>query len=383
MKETNIDWVKNQSQTIDLLRFPMAICVIFIHLTPSTTSLINYGYSLFSDQGIYNLSGIIFSHVLSRIAVPMFFFISGYLFFANFPQWSWSKYKDKLQSRVYTLLIPYILWNFLPILFCIIRDLISQCSWQQGLMHLQQYSFLSFIINSVDAETNIFRWPSYSSYPLNFPLWFLRDLIIVCILTPLIYYFIKKTKIGILIVFAIGYLLNISIPIPGFSFISLFFFSTGAYFAIAKKNFVLFSRNHSKFMTVATLFCFIICAIFGGYNDAIGKNLCYFYIIFAIFTTFTITSYIIEKYNFKPIKLLAQSSFFIYASHTITILIWETPLSVSHKLMERHIIGYDTYTQKCISDFLVPFFTAAICFVCYYLLKQFAPKLTAVLTGNR
>ena len=35
-------------------------------------------------HGIYNVTGILFSHVLTHIAVPTFYFISGFLFFINF-----------------------------------------------------------------------------------------------------------------------------------------------------------------------------------------------------------------------------------------------------------------------------------------------------------
>lgn len=68
------------SNTIDVLRFPLAIAVIFIHMNPNVVNLIDADFSLFSNKGLFNLLGITLSHVLTSIAVPCFFFISGLLF---------------------------------------------------------------------------------------------------------------------------------------------------------------------------------------------------------------------------------------------------------------------------------------------------------------
>ena len=114
------DPIKVQSEAIDLLRFPLAIMVLFIHMNPSVINLLDADFSLFSGYGIYNVIGILLSHVLTHIAVPTFFFISGFLFFVNFMEWSWDGYKKKMKSRVKTLLIPYMLWNAIPFLILVL-----------------------------------------------------------------------------------------------------------------------------------------------------------------------------------------------------------------------------------------------------------------------
>lgn len=42
--------------------------------------------------------------------VPFFFMISGYLFFRTYQS---NKWRDKLESRAKTLLVPYVVWNVL------------------------------------------------------------------------------------------------------------------------------------------------------------------------------------------------------------------------------------------------------------------------------
>ena len=64
-----MDSVKLQSATIDLLRFPLAIMVIFIHMNPEVINLFDADFSLCSGHGIYNVTGVLLSHVLTHIAV--------------------------------------------------------------------------------------------------------------------------------------------------------------------------------------------------------------------------------------------------------------------------------------------------------------------------
>ena len=77
--ELSSDQSKLLSSTIDLIRFPLAIMVIFIHMNPRVVNLIDADFNFFSGRGIYNVMRIIGSHVLSSIAVPTFFLISGFL----------------------------------------------------------------------------------------------------------------------------------------------------------------------------------------------------------------------------------------------------------------------------------------------------------------
>ena len=70
---------KNISKSIDFLRFPLAIAVVFLHLPGQYTNWSEwswYSWANFSGCDILSLS----TNVLFQVAVPIFFFISGYLF---------------------------------------------------------------------------------------------------------------------------------------------------------------------------------------------------------------------------------------------------------------------------------------------------------------
>lgn len=72
------------SKTIDWLRFPLAMLVILIHVYPQTNPL----FVPIQDININNIDTLVlysiigrFGHYFSQIAVPFFFFTSGYYFF--------------------------------------------------------------------------------------------------------------------------------------------------------------------------------------------------------------------------------------------------------------------------------------------------------------
>ena len=96
-----------------IISYFLSIVVFLIHIssfaqypnTGSTSSLINESLSFF------------FTVSITRFAVPMFFILSGIAFYRDYSN---SKYLSKLKSRIFTLLIPYLVWNTLCMIFEIV-----------------------------------------------------------------------------------------------------------------------------------------------------------------------------------------------------------------------------------------------------------------------
>lgn len=59
-----------------------------------------------------------FSDVIPRICVPLFFVISGLLFFKD--GFSRMIYKRKVSTRKRTLILPYLIWNFFGFLLILV-----------------------------------------------------------------------------------------------------------------------------------------------------------------------------------------------------------------------------------------------------------------------
>lgn len=154
------------------ISFLCSIMVILLHVYNIESFSVDE--ASFSGFLLYKIENTISN--ISRIAVPMFFFLAGYLFYQNF---TLNKCGVKWLSRCRTYLIPYILWTMIPYLaYVILTHSILKQYMNRGLVELSMKSFLAALLN---ADFNV--------------LWFLRDLIIYTAFAPVVYLLLKnRTK---------------------------------------------------------------------------------------------------------------------------------------------------------------------------------------------
>ncbi|MDE6697091.1 MAG: acyltransferase family protein, partial [Muribaculaceae bacterium] len=121
---SRLDYTDLQSKVIDFLRFPLIVGVLFIH-NSGVKEIVQQNRNLSTATNVVNLIVDLFSNTLAAVAVPIFFFISGFLFFYKSENFTFEIYKTKLVKRVKTLLIPYLFWNLLFVITCILASRIS------------------------------------------------------------------------------------------------------------------------------------------------------------------------------------------------------------------------------------------------------------------
>jgi len=125
-----------------------------------------------------------------------------------------------------TLLYPYILWCFIWFVFILTIQSIPFFK-----------PFFGIPLSSL-AFGELIKQLFY--YPLNYPFWFLRELMLFVLLTPLIYFTNKKGNVLLLVVVFISSLFYksfLSIDSLGIALIyseSLFYFMLGAFLGINK-----------------------------------------------------------------------------------------------------------------------------------------------------
>lgn len=379
---------KVESLTIDLLRFPLAIMVIFIHMNPEVVNLIDANFSLGSVRGMFNVIGIIFSHTLSHIAVPTFFLISGFLFFVNFKQWSWGGYKKKMKSRVRTLIVPYFVWILTCVLLIVIAKLGATVFEGKPISELYEYlaeKSWHIFYNCNIWGTHQVNWLGYHLYesgPLDYPLWFLRDLIVVTLFAPVIYQICTRAKLwGILVLF-LAYISRIWPLIPGFSITAFFYYSLGAYFALNGKSFVGLVKRYRYFVLPIAIILFCGCVVYDGIHTVIGQNIYPLFVCCGVFTAIYMASVFVERFHAKPNKLLVSSCFFIYAFHAVSFPVIGSTLGVSHKIMHLIIPG-QTVLGEIVCYLTIPFLTAAISILVLVVFKRLFPKIAMFYSGNR
>jgi len=106
--------VKLLSNTISFLRFPLAVLVVFLHADYSIYAYETLGLTdIQLTYPIYSMVSWVMSHYIAYTAVPIFFIISVFLLFYNVPDYNFNSYKQKIQKRVKSLLVPYLTWNML------------------------------------------------------------------------------------------------------------------------------------------------------------------------------------------------------------------------------------------------------------------------------
>lgn len=288
------------SKAIDNLRFPMAVMVVAIHCYYFNLQHIN-AYQ--ENGGVIEWVINICSIVLTDCAVPMFFVISGYLFFLRQDgELTWTQYKGKMLKKCKTLLLPFFIWNILGAL-----------------------SYPGHFIDATLAEKLLglwsqrLEWGSWAG-PWDGPLWFLRDLFVVMLFSPVIYKIIKKIGILFIVIMVVPltFIDNTSLC-PGFSGIALLWFSLGSLLSIKKP--VSFGKTPMSIVVVLAAVFFVCRLLIMGdvINGNWSKILNMVWIIVSMAFYFRVACLIAERnaYASGTLKKLGASSFVIFALHSL------------------------------------------------------------------
>ena len=208
MNEKESDWFWNK---ITLLSFICSIMVVYLHSDNTEQYYLDTAtrtgeFVLFVETDVLQF--------FAQGAVPLFFFISGFLFFRNF---NFNKLYEKYKSRFKGLLIPYLAWNmiytFIVVLFsCIpvIRDNIG-------------YRWVMSPITVIGILKGIFL------YQYNSVFWFMFQLIIFVVISPILYGGLKNKHIGIIFIILIS-VVSLKIKnIPVFNSRMLMLYALGGY----------------------------------------------------------------------------------------------------------------------------------------------------------
>lgn len=363
-----------QSKTINFLRFPLIVGVVLIH-THFNELVIN-GVELMKGGNlpVYTVSSYLISGIFSAIAVPLFFLISGFLFFHGVATFTGQIYLQKLKKRVRSILIPYFFWNLLVITFFFLSQ-----TFLPGLMSgnnkmICDYSISDWLwafwnTNMINSLKDI----DFGSYPICYQFWFIRDLMVVMIFSPIVYLLVKKLRqyavlcLGILWGFAWWF------DIVGFRSAAFFFFSGGAYFSIHRKSFLALLKPTLPMAVVFYGLIVIAELCFRGqvwcnYLHNIG-------ILVGIVLVIALSARFIEEGKWRVNSFLSDSSFFIYAYHAMPLVLC---IKVLLKLLQPRIDGMVLGLYL-----LCPAVIILIGLALYYLLKKYFPKITSVITGSR
>lgn len=231
-----------------------------------------------------------------------------------------------------------------------------------------------------EGTVNLLGWSTKMYGPFLLPLWFLRDLIVISfVLSPIIYYGIKYLKVYWLLLLGFAYLLKIC-TLPGISITGIFFFSWGAYLSISQKNMVTtFLQNKNTYLVIA-LFGLVSCVVLDSTKIALLSQ--QVYCVAAVASLIPMTATILNKRILSVRPQLSQTSFFVYALHTMIILKYSC-LGLAIALTDRFFFVSHYDAGYILSYLLSPLLGALFCLIIFAVLKTIIPPFLNLLTGGR
>jgi len=262
--------------TFSQLRLPLIVLITFAH----SYSGVRAGWTLW-DGGwdTYEVLKLVVSETMVKVAMPTFFVMSGYLFFVNVTEWNAKTYWSKLRRRVKTLLVPYIIWNIAMA------------------VKLQTFSLSIFI------------------EPGNMPLWFLRDLIIVSLLTPIIYIGVRKLGYWLFAILLPIYLTGLYAVQPGPTPYAVCFFTLGSFLSIRKMDLIETCMKYETQSYILTILLGIGMIL--TFRTPIFSPLMLCFRVVGAVAVFCIAHRIISTTNKRIPQIACDASYFIYLAHYV------------------------------------------------------------------
>lgn len=316
-----------RSQSLDLLRFPLAVVVASIHVIASRSYPLANGLNVHIER----MEGAdwffaFFDAFLRGQSVPIYFFIAGYVFFLGI-ELTMDTYARKLRNRTHSLLYPYLAWNALAIAltFCLYLPELKP------LFHPEQMFRLDFSAKAIlesfwNSWYGIFcriqEFPAGGgTYPQDYPLWFVRDLMIIVLGAPVISIMLKTTRYyGIVLIGIVWLVLSpVKTGHPGQILTGVFFFSWGAYMSYNHKDMMLLFRRWTHTASAFYIMLGLLhigasfkwpdaCPIIKALNAFAGMVMAY-----------GIAARLIESNRVKVNRFLSSAAFFVYAGHGIFV----------------------------------------------------------------
>ena len=351
------------SNVFAAVRLPMAILIVLLHNNPLLLEF-EISSSIYWQQfPLYIILHHIFTNGIARIAVPCFFFCSGFLFYNKYNADAslFTYCKGKIFKSLQSILLPYIIWNIIFILvkfstqLCTSHDLIASKSF---------------------IDYTVFDWIGILWNPVAGQLWFLRDIFVIGLFGFPIYYLLKNRVTGFIIIMILifNWLFGCTF-IP--DFVSYFvFWSLGAYFNVHHIDF-LHRCDKTKHI------CLLLFALSLGIDIHLNlsnnpfanymQNFVVFVGVFAVLTS--MGAYLqINHLQVSPKDMLSSASFFIYSAHPLLLMpaykLWikVVPLNTGYLILE-----YFSVTLLVVLSLL---------FIMKEMGKYF-PKILTVLNGGR
>lgn len=228
---------------------------------------------------------------------------------------------------------------------------------------IMDYSFMDFL--------KAF-WDAGNECPILAPYWYIRNLFLLQLCSPLLFFLIKYLKGFYLL--AIGFIWAMT-PTLTFTYTSIFFFSLGAYISIQHIDLEKQTERFYKLITAS----FILLLAFEFYLHFYLPNPYSIYVQKLLFACGVLCFFAIAiraaKNQITISNYLGKASFFIYTVHY--------PIMLGIRRLSLKWMGGPTEWGNVLTYFGSAIITIGISLLLYECMRRCMPKVLAFTTGER
>lgn len=350
------------SRRITSLRYILVIFVIFVHNNFRPENFL--GKSIAFNQGFAGtwIQRLI-SDGIAASAVPLFFLFASYLQFTkNY------KYSLLLKKKVKSLVIPFFIWPALNILILAFGKFLASKFFHSDSVHIDQLEWTFQDWFAAFSGVNLKKHNFNDCYVVQF--WFIRNLFILIVFSPLLHFCVKKIPICFMIAVSALYFSARGSYFAYFVTCSIFYYSLGIYLAEYDFDFFEFV-DQIKWKILIPLY---LCLFLFSWKF----HSCFYFAVFSgCIVLLKFSSVLIRNQNvFSYLSYLSGFSFWLFAIHMPVLLrtiqkIWIKILPMSNSFL-------------CLAEYFgVTILTAFIGTFLGIILKKICPPFFRVLNGGR
>lgn len=302
---------------------------------------------------------------VARWGLVFFWIMSGFLFFRTF-ELTRVNYLRKIRNRFISLFIPYIIWSGLGIIYYFIVQTFI----------FPEYGFTREKMVELTYAELVYVW---LFNPVSYQLWFLRDLFLLVLISPILFLLMKYVREGFVAILLILYLANIEVFWPVQRMLSILGFSIGGLLALRQYGHLSFLNRFFPVMVFLwlLLLSFYTWTIYNAWDDPYItvlfklSRLIGVYILWTGYDRLKIDQ-LLERNN--RVNDMIYFSFFLYLFHE--------PFLTSI----RQLLFIFIPVTEVSGLLLFIFIPLGVFFMAYVLrkgLKRYVPVIYGVLSGNR
>ena len=361
-----------ESEFISMTRILMIVGLTFHHMFSIP------GSAFFPRAPIQNYTHFVpdlingFFHMAFMAAVPALSVISGFLFFRR----ARLDFVSLLKARFLTVALPAWLWASLWLL---LAYGLYRLGRESGAFGWLNYGFVAFgpmvLINGIFG---------YDKLPFALQFWFVHDLILTLVLTPLIYRLLLAGKELFLLVLLLVWLSGF-IPPLFYSLNVLFFFSLGAYLGLPhgpRLQSVLLQLERFGGYVAPVFVLALLLRLFAhevpGLSSLISGDiyLCLLRLLGVVSFAYMVCMLARKDGALKRLLIRCSGySFFVFAAH-YPLLLFVAGFAV-------RLPGHESAAGYFLMWLLIPLLTVLLCITAAKALERLAPPLFRLLNGGR